>query len=135
MYKTFQIENDQLKVIAVDVGASIYQIYFKKDGKLKPMLATPKTLDLFIENTLSYGRTIGRTAGRLYQTKETSKYVDFKGEPHLMHGGANKFSTKTFSVKTHTKDMIVFELEVADKSDAYRGNLKVLVTYRLFQGN
>ena len=135
MYQTYELENEQLKVVAVDLAASIYQIYLKDKGKLIPLLSTPKTTELFIENTLSYGRTIGRTAGKLYNSEKTKQYVDFKDEPHYMHGGPNKFSQKTFSVKKHTKDAIEFELEVSNLSDGYVGNLNVLVTYRLFQGN
>ena len=135
MYKTYVLENDYLKVEAIDYAASIYQIYLKDNGSLKPLLATPKTKDLFIENTLNYGRTVGRTAGRLYPTEDTLKYVDFKGEPSYMHGGPNRFGTKTFKVRKHTSDSIEFELNVKDMSDGYPGNLNVLITYRIFQGS
>ncbi|MFA7417065.1 MAG: hypothetical protein WCZ19_00845 [Acholeplasma sp.] len=135
MHKTYILENEQLKVEATDLAASIYQIYLKDQDKLLPMLSTPENYEKFAENTLSYGRTIGRTAGRLYRSKDVDQYVDFKGEPNYMHGGPKKFAGKIFSVKKHTKDTIVFELHVPHLSDGFVGNLNVLVTYRLFQGN
>lgn len=135
MHKIYIIENNYLKVELIDLAASVYQIYFKDQGELLPLLSTPKTHALFIENTLSYGRTIGRTSGRLFNTEASRKYVDFKDEPFFMHGGLHKFSTKKFDVKTHTSNSIAFALEVEDMSDGYIGSLSVLVTYSLKEGD
>ena len=135
MAKTYVLENEQLKVIAVDLAASIYQIYLKDQGKLIPMLSTPKTLDMFIDNDMKYGRTVGRTAGRVYADEKTSEFIDFKGEPYYMHGGPDNFTKKTFHITKHTADRIEFELTSNHKSDGYVGNLNVKITYRLFLGN
>ncbi|WP_025725178.1 hypothetical protein [Acholeplasma granularum] len=130
-YKVYTLENEFLKVEAMDYAASIYQVYLKTKNEIKPMLSTPKTYDLFIENNLSYARTIGRTAGRVYNNEETSNYIDFKGEPHIMHGGENKFSIKNFKVKSFTSTKIVFTHFIKDLEDGYQGDLKVEVSYEL----
>lgn len=135
MATTYILENEQLKVVAVDLAASIYQIYLKDHGQLIPMLSTPKTLEMFIENDLKYGRTVGRTAGRVYEDETTKQFIDFKESPYYMHGGPHNFTTKTFEVTKHTTDRIEFELKVADMSDGYVGNLNIKITYRLFLGN
>lgn len=128
---TYILENNKIKVVFTDYAASVYQIYLKINDELKPVLSTPKSLDTFIDSTGSYGRTVGRTAGRLFKDEISSKYVDFKGEPSLMHGGNQKFAAKVFTLASKTDTMINFSLKVNSFEDDYQGNLSVNVIYEL----
>ena len=127
----YTIENDYIKVETFDYAASVYQIYLKVDSEKQKVLSTPKTHELFVSNTLSYGRTIGRTAGRLHKTKETVKYVDFKDSEFLQHGGPNKFSLSTFKVIEHTPHKIVYFIHRDHLEDQYHGDLDVYITYEI----
>ncbi|VEU83272.1 hypothetical protein [Acholeplasma hippikon] len=127
----YTIENDKLKVILTDYAASVYQIYLKKDNELKAVLSTPKNITDFIDMQGSYGRTVGRTAGRLFKYNESMKYVDFKDEASLMHGGTNKFAAKYFTLDNMSDTSISFSLNVNSYEDQYTGNLSAKVTYSL----
>lgn len=128
---TYILENNKIKVVFTDYAASVYQIYLKMNDELKPVLSTPKSLDTFIESTGSYGRTVGRTAGRLFKDEISSKYVDFKEESSLMHGGNQKFAAKVFYIESKTDTMINFSLKVNSFEDDYQGNLSVNVIYEI----
>lgn len=127
----YTIENNYLKVILTDYAASVYQIYVKIENNLLPVLSTPKNIEEFIDMQGSYGRTVGRTAGRLFKDEQSIKYVDFKDEPSLMHGGPEKFAQKEFQVLEVNPSSISFGLNVNSYEDLYKGNLTAKVTYEL----
>ena len=131
---TIILENDYMIVEIIPYAASVYQIYLKVNKLLKPVLSTPKRVEDFVVNTLSYGRTIGRTAGKLHKTDESSKYIDFNDELFMMHGGKNKFSTKQFSIDYKEKQSVGLSYFASNLSDGFLGNLEVKVTYEL-EGN
>jgi len=124
---TYKLKNNNLEVILTNLGASVYQIYFHN----KEMLATPKSLTDFIENKQSFGRTVGRTAGRVFKNDETIKYIDFKNEEIIKHGGNNRLGEKYFDVLLHEKNKIVFNLKIDDNQDGFYGDLDLLITYQL----
>ncbi|CDR31195.1 Aldose 1-epimerase [Acholeplasma oculi] len=130
-YNVTRLENEHLIVETIDFAAGVYQVYLKKDGVQIPILSTPKTYDLYIENTLSYGRTMGRTAGKLHKLERNLPFVDFNEDSFLMHGGPSKFSLKKFETKEVANDLVIYALEVKDREDRYQGHMKVMVTYQL----
>lgn len=129
--KFYELENKTLKIITSNHGASIYQIFFKKDNNLIPILSTPKTFSDFKENNQSFGRTVGRTAGVIYKNIDTSKYIDFKNDLTIKHGGYNRVSEKYFDILSINKEKIQFTLNIKDNEDYYKGDLKIKITYEI----
>lgn len=132
---TIILENEYMIAEIIPYAASIYQIYIKMGKLLKPVLSTPKTIDEFLSNTLSYGRTIGRTAGKLYNTQESASYIDFKDEPFFMHGGKEKISTKLFSIDYKEKHSVGLSYFAPHLSDGYVGDMELKVIFDLEGSN
>lgn len=125
--KQFNLNNDYLNVTVTNLGAAVYQIYFNDDA----MLATPINFDEFVTNTQSFGRTVGRTAGRVFKDLTTEKYIDFKDDQIIKHGGPNRLGEKLFNVISHSKTKIVFNLLIESLSDGYFGDLDLNIIYEL----
>lgn len=125
--KQFTLKNEHLEVIITNLGASVYQILFNG----KAMLATPKNIDDFVTNTQSFGRTVGRTAGRIFKDDVSLKYIDFKEDQIIKHGGNNRLGEKMFNVTSYDDDKIVLNLTIKSLSDGYLGDLNLNVIYQL----
>jgi aldose 1-epimerase len=59
-------------------------------------------LDEFLTSPFYYGKTVGRTAGRLfhpsYSIGDTEYLLDETSNPSFLHGGENGFSFKHFEI-------------------------------------
>src|SRR5690606_15587311 len=127
------LENNQIKIELTSLGASMVQIWLKKDNALKPVMSRPLTEDDFISNT-SYGRTIGRTAGFLPNTETTRKYVKFETDS-IKHGGPKGIQHQVFEVNQVSNERIEFDYFSKDLENDFYGNMMIKVIYEIVNGS
>lgn len=127
--KIYQIENENLRLSAINTGATIVGIEYKRDGKWIETVLTYEDLEQYNKNNKYYlNSVIGPHAGRIKNgsyvlNKETIQLETNDGNHHL-HGGSNGFHTLNFSC-IEKKDSLVFNV-----FDSHFKN-KVEVTYAL----
>ncbi len=128
------------EVTLCTIGASIYDIRTKdKNGVVESILYTPKNMADFPYDNSYFGKTIGRTGGRVSGSKFTLDNVEYtipSADPNGLHGGSDGLSFKTFDyVENNTDDYseIIFSYLSPDMESGYPGNLKLDVIYRLYK--
>lgn len=130
------VKRGLLDVQLLNYGAAIYKIDF--DGK--PMTFQPDALHDFLTAEFYYGKTIGRTAGRLiaphYQIDDKQFDVKpFRGKETKLHGGAKGFSNRFFdfvnAIESDNHTEVLFQLMSPDGDEDYPGAMKLTVTYRI----
>lgn len=126
------LENEYLKVEVVSYGAAIFHLYVKTPQGLKEVSVGPNDLDEFLTSTFYYGKTVGRTAGRLfgptYDIDDTTYFLD---DDVLLHGGEHGFSFKHFTItQASTQEVSMFATSYEDEGP-YDGDLTLHVTYIL----
>lgn len=132
------MQRGQLEVVFLSYGASIYSIKYKG----REVTVRPDDLDAFLTAQFFYGKTCGRTGGRLimpsYQIGDNIYPVKpFRGETTKLHGGALGFSYRHFELIS-TKDtdqlsQIVYKIVSPDGEEDYPGELTLFVTYSVDQ--
>jgi len=136
------VENDAgMEIALTDVGAAIREIKVPdRNGEKKTVTLSPVDDKTFLGEY--YGKTIGRTAGRINGATFT---VDGKtavleknncGADNL-HGGASGFHAQVFGYEIVNCDGytdVVFKYASPDGEGGYFGNVKITVTYRIFGG-
>ena len=141
MISFIEIENKfKTEVILCNVGASIYDIKTKDNkNNIESILYTTKNKNDFPYDGSYFGKTIGRTGGRVSNSKFILNGIDYKilsDDPNGLHGGKEGLSFKEFDFKkTETDEYIevLFYYESKDLESGYPGNLSLKVIYRLFK--
>ena len=126
-------------VTLCNVGASIYDIKTKdKNNTNESILYTTRSEGMFPFDNSYYGKTIGRTGGRISGGKfklNGKEYIINSNDPNGLHGGKEGLSFKEFS---HIKKVLAEYTEVEfsyysrDMESGYPGNLELKVIYRLY---
>jgi aldose 1-epimerase len=133
-YAFINIENESnLKVTFTNIGASIYTIYYKD----RLITFTPlDDFNYFIHNGMHYGKTLGRTAGRIKNgiaiIDGKKYYLNKKGE-HTLHGGKGfQYHKYKYIVKELDDEyQVIFKNVSKDNDQGYPGNLSHQVIYHL----
>lgn len=127
--------NKNIKVTFTNIGASIYTIFFK--GRM--ITFTPlDDFNYFIHNGMHYGKTLGRTAGRvkygIIEIDDKKYYLNHKKE-HTLHGGNGfQFKKYHFSIKEDKeKYQIIFKRISFNGEAHYPGNLKHSIQYNVYK--
>lgn len=137
--KEYVIENDELKVTALNYGAIITGIYTKdKYGMKENVVATFHNIKDYIQKPEPYlNAVIGPTAGRIaygsYELNGKKQQLSLQGYHHL-HGGVCGISMKLFDVKKST-NCLHFHLVTSHEEDGYpKGTVVYDVIYKI-EGN
>ncbi len=134
------LQRGQIELELFSYGASIYSIKFNG----LEVTVRPDDVDAFLNAEFYYGKTCGRTGGRLimpsFQIDDKSYPITpFRGEATKLHGGALGFSYRHFElVSTHEENetsKVVFKIVSADGEEGYPGELTLFVTYTLDENN
>ncbi len=141
MTEFIELENKfNTKVILCNIGASIYDIKtIDKFGKQESILYTPYDKDDFPYDNSYFGKTIGRTGGRISNSKfilNGKEYKILSDDPNGLHGGNDGLSFKRFKYdfyETLEYYKVVFYTESYDLESGYPGNLDLEVEYVLFK--
>ena len=122
------------------LGASIYDIKtLDKDNNLESIVYTTKDKKDFITERSVLGKTIGRTGGRISDSKFVLNEVEYQipsYDKNGLHGGRDGLSYKEFDYSLNeTKEYteVVFSYFSKDMESGYPGNLDLKVIYRLYK--
>jgi aldose 1-epimerase len=134
--KTFTIENNDLKITLLDVGATLYSFVIKNKNNRNIVLST-KNLSRYKNDKNGYfGATVGQVAGRIPHGHFKIDDVDYYLTPNekvtnVLHGGNGSFAFKTFDVLRKSDTKIVFKLNVDEEQNEFPGALTLLVMYEV----
>lgn len=138
--KLVTLKNEFIEVVLSNYGASIFRLFYtKKNGMIVNTLVTPKNYEDFLHNRAYYGKTVGRTSGRLFlpdfKINDNIYPISSHGDDHVkLHGGKDGFSFRVFDVLSlddGTSPSVTFKYCSKDLEEEYPGNLDLLVTYTL----
>lgn len=140
MLELIELENDlKTKVTLCSFGASIYDIKtLDKNGNLESIIVTPNNDEVFKYNDGYYGKTIGRTSGRIKDSKYTLNGVNYvipSADLNGLHGGNDSISFKTFKYEIFKqKDLtkVVFNTFLQDMESGFPGDVDLAITYILY---
>ena len=135
------IENELgTKVTLGNVGASIFDILTKdKKGDLESIIYTPKSKEDFIKERSYLGKTIGRTGGRVSDSKFTLNGKEYRipsNDKNGLHGGFDGISYKEFDFIKKDKDdytEVKFSYLSKDLESGYPGDANIIVDYKLYK--
>ncbi|PKK98017.1 MAG: hypothetical protein CVV57_09365 [Tenericutes bacterium HGW-Tenericutes-2] len=130
------LRSPDMEVKLTSYGAAIFEINVLDQC----VTVQPKDLEDFLKSPFFYGKTIGRTSGRLvlpsYKINDkTYPISSFGGKNVKLHGGKNGFAFQHFqvdSIKVDTNQVsVVFSYLSQDMEEEYPGNLELKVIYTL----
>ncbi len=128
------------EVILCTIGASIVDIKTSDNlGNVSSIITTPKNRKDFPNATSYFGKTIGRTGGRISNSKfilNDREYTIPSNDPNGLHGGIDSLSYKEFSYKIREDDdayICEFSIESPHLESGYPGNLSLDVIYKLYK--
>jgi|GEM_PF-622816 len=134
------IQSSKYRYVLSDYGASIYEILYLENDKETLLTITPETLNDFVSSKSYYGKTIGRTSGRLFnkpfQIDKKSYFMKpFISKDATLHGGPLGFSFKLFDIKEVIENeheiIITFHASMKNFDDDLPGDLSLDVTYMI----
>ena len=132
-FDLIEISNNlDLKVTFCSSGASIYSIYLK--GRL--ITFAPDDFTFFCFNGLQFGKTLGRTAGRIKDgiaQIDGKEYHLYKYGKHTLHGGRGfEFLKYDFEEEEDDNEYrVIFSLISSDGDQGYPGQLENKIIYHV----
>jgi aldose 1-epimerase len=130
------VSQHKMELTLLSYGASIYSLTYEG----VELTVRPDDLDAFLNANFYYGKTVGRTAGRLiapsYEIDGISYPVKpFRGETTKLHGGERGYSYRHFELVSTDEDeqssTVIFKIVDPDGEEDYPGELTLFVTYTL----
>lgn len=140
----YVLQNDNhMEVEILSTGATLTRIMVPDaEGKVENVILGFKDIDLYEENGPSFGATVGRIAGRIYDGKVTLEGKEYhfakNNNGNTLHGGIVGFSKKDWQGEAKVvNDQAVLTLSYLspDGEEGFPGNLAVKVTYTLTNDN
>ncbi|MGA0351746.1 MAG: hypothetical protein ACO3MF_03245 [Acholeplasmataceae bacterium] len=129
------LENEYLKVELASYGASLFHLYVKTPIGLKEVSVQPNDIDEFLTSDYYYGKTVGRTAGRIFgPTYDIDDVTYFLNEEVLLHSGEGGFSFKHFDILEFHQEKVIFQAVSYEDEGPYDGVLTLQASYEL-KGN
>jgi aldose 1-epimerase len=129
------LENQFLSVEILSYGASIFHLFVKKDNEKIEVSVQPDDINEFLTSQFYYGKTVGRTAGRLfypsYSIGNTEYLLDDTSNPSLLHGGENGFSFKHFEIVELSENHVKLKAVSYADEGPYDGILTLFTTYQI----
>jgi aldose 1-epimerase len=128
------LNNGQLKVNILTLGASIQSIYLNGYGH-SLVLGSSKLSD-YIDSAKYFGAIVGRVANRIAHgqaviNEETYHLPPTPPEKHHLHGGVDGTDTKIWSIIEQTENTVQLQTKLMHGEMGYPGNMVVNVFYRL----
>lgn len=134
--------NKGMSISCSEIGAGLIDIRVPdKNGQIESVLVHPENIDEYVFAEEYFGKSCGRTAGRISDASfelDGNKYkiqVPNNSE-HALHGGMDGISFKHFSC-TKAEDAesktLIFNYLSKDGESGYPGNLNVTISFRLME--
>lgn len=130
------LKNENAEVVLVSLGAGIYSYKYKGHN----LVITPDDIDSYCRDTAYYGKTIGRTSGRLVMPSfkiddQVYPIKAYNSAATQLHGGATGFSKRNFSLvhldKQEQFSKITYRYISKDLEEGFPGQLTLDVSYQL----
>ena len=139
MLKLIKLENNlKTRVTLCSYGASIYDIEtLDKNGNLESIVVVPNDEEIFKFNDGYYGKTIGRTSGRIKDSKYTLNGIEYTiptKDPNGLHGGDDSIAFKDFDYKiieSEASTTVEFIYHSKDMESGFPGNAEIKIAYVL----
>lgn len=129
------LENEALKVELLSYGASIFHLFVKTPEGLKEVSVQPNDINAFLTSDFYYGKTVGRTAGRIFGPSYTIDDVTHVIDGNvLLHSGESGVSFKHFDIIDLNDNQVTFQITSYEEDGPYDGDMVMQVTY-LIKGN
>lgn len=135
VYSVF-LNNGTVSCNVLSYGATLQSLKIpSKNGEDVDVVLGYDSLEEYERNDGYLGATVGRYANRIAEGRFTLNGTEYKlavnNGPNHLHGGIVGFSHRVWDVEEAGENFVKFSLMSADGEEAYPGNLKVAVTYRL----
>lgn len=135
----YSLSSDGIEVRITNYGGAITSLNVPdKSGRLGDVVLGYESLNEYVKNPRFLGALIGRSANRIAEGKFTLHGVTYQlaqnNGPNHLHGGIKGFDKVVWESSESLEDeQAVLRLRYfsRDGEEAYSGNLKVEVTYRL----
>ena len=133
---TYEMENDDLKVIVSSYGVTLMEIDMKEpDGSMENViLGYPSIEDYMAKSGTYFGAVVGRTSNRLANGKFVLNGKEYNlainNGPNSLHGGNDGFSYRNFESRIDG-DRLIFTYVSKDMEEGYPGELKLTVSLML----
>lgn len=137
MIQEYTIQNEQIKVTAINYGAAITGIYTKDiNGISENIVCNYQDINDYINQPDPYlNQVVGPTSGRIAYGQCDTLRLKINSEPHHLHGGTKSVSFQFFDCE-QTEDTLVFSLSTTHDEDGYpKGTVDYQITYRIFENN
>ncbi|MCD4826214.1 MAG: hypothetical protein K8Q99_00370 [Acholeplasmataceae bacterium] len=130
------LKNENAEVVIVSLGAGIYSYQYKTHD----IVIVPKSIEDYSKDTAYYGKTIGRTSGRLVMPSfkiddQNYPIKAYNSKLTQLHGGATGFSKRNFSLihldKQEHFSKITLRYISKDLEEGFPGELILDVSYQL----
>ncbi len=133
MIKSHTIENKFLRVKTLNIGATLFEVFYKKK-KINLILNLDK-ISSYKNNKNYLGSICGRFANRIENAKFSIKGVNYnltKNENNnILHGGKNGFDSKLWKIKNYSKSHISYIYTSPDGEEGFPGKLKTICKYSI----
>ncbi len=122
-------------------GASLYQITFPdRSGKAEKILLEYADFQEFLKTNQYYGKTIGRTSGRIggahFELNGKTYTLEDNDHDNNLHAGKDGFHNRNFRMHVYRFPLytrVVFKYLSPDGEGGFPGKLRVRVTYTFFR--
>ncbi len=129
------IENEYLKVTALNYGAIITGIYLKPDLDSNLVLSYESRDSYFTNQGPYLNAMVGPVAGRIaygrYEMDQQEYQLSTTQEKHHLHGGDTGISKQFFKVHQSKEDEVQFRLKTNHDQDGFHGDFDYSIQYRL----
>lgn len=131
----FELKNDEIKVIASNLGGHILSIFTKdRDGEEGDVVLGFENVEDCHHDGSFMGAIAGRVANRIgnaqFELNGKTYYLAANNGPNSLHGGIEGFNQKIFKYEI-LEDGIRFIYLSPDMEEGYPGSLYLKVVYRL----
>ncbi len=124
-------------------GASIYQICVPdRTGKSEKVLLEYQNPSEFLKTNQYFGKTIGRTSGRIggakFELNGTTYRLQVNDNDNNLHAGDNGFHNQNFKMSVFRFPLytrVVFKYISPNGEGGFPGRVKLMVTYTFFRMN
>ncbi|KDP45491.1 hypothetical protein JCGZ_09740 [Jatropha curcas] len=140
----YELKKGNLSIKVTNYGAHIISLFLPdKHGKLDDVLLGYDTIKEYLNDTSSFGATIGRVANRIAGAQFTLNGTLYKLIPNegknTLHGGPKGFSKVVWKVKKYQPEgdapHIIFTYHSFDGEQGFPGDLLVTTAYTLHGEN
>ena len=105
LVKIIELKSKNLTLVLSNYGAGIIDIIYKGIN----VIVRPASLDDYLTSKAYYGKTIGRTSGRLFPPSFKIDNVDYlientPGDKLHLHGGKDGFAFKFFDLMSYSNN-------------------------------